>query len=120
MFGSICHFEIPADDVESLRKCYEGLFGWTIEKVPGDMDYYLINTGQEGIEGGMMARQAPEQTPVNYVLVESVDASMEQAVKLGAQIIVPKMPVPEMGWFVVLMDPQKNPFGLWENDETAQ
>ena len=41
---TIIHFEIPADDVEKLRKFYSKLFGWKIEKTPGPMDYYMIQT----------------------------------------------------------------------------
>ena len=47
---TIVHFEIPADDVERSRKFYSDLFGWKIEKFPGqtggseDMEYWLITT----------------------------------------------------------------------------
>ena len=44
---------------------------------------------------------------------------LKKAVELGAKVTVPKMPVPAMGWFAVLMDPQNNPIGLWQDDTNA-
>ena len=38
MDKTIIHFEIPADDVETLKTFYEGAFGWKITHM-GPMDY---------------------------------------------------------------------------------
>jgi predicted enzyme related to lactoylglutathione lyase len=35
---TIVHFEIPADHVEELRKFYNLLFGWKIERMPGQIE----------------------------------------------------------------------------------
>ena len=43
--ASIVWFEIPADNVERAKKFYGDLFGWKIEKFPGPMDYWHIDTG---------------------------------------------------------------------------
>ena len=122
MLNTVCHFEIPADDIPTLQKFYGGLFGWNFTKMPGstgEQEYHIINTGDESLGGGMMNRQDPSHAPVNYVMVETVEASLNKAVELGAKVIVPKMPVPGMGWFAVLMDPQNNPIGLWQEDTGA-
>jgi len=44
MDHTIVHFEIPARDVEKLKKFYSKLFGWKIEKVPGPMEYWTVMT----------------------------------------------------------------------------
>ena len=119
MHNVVCHFEIPADDVESLEKFYNGLFGWTFEPMPGPMEYHIIKTPAEDMGGGIMKRQNPQHGPVNYISVESIDQSLAKATESGAEIIMPKTPVPGMGWFAVLFDPQKNPFGLWQEDSSA-
>ncbi len=31
-----------------------------------------------------------------------------------------KSPVPGMGWFAMLIDPQGNPFALWQTDSSAK
>ena len=57
---------------------------------------------------------------INYVNVESLDASVERAQKLGAKIMKGKSPVPGMGWFAMLIDPQGNPFAMWQSDSNAK
>ena len=39
---TIVHFEIPANDVEKLKKFYGDLFGWTIEKYPGPTEPIIL------------------------------------------------------------------------------
>jgi predicted enzyme related to lactoylglutathione lyase len=121
MKHTIVHFEIPADDLERARTFYSQLFGWKIEPAGGFQEYLLIQTGEEGkdLGGGMMKRQAPGQTPINYVHVESVAEYAAKAEKLGGRIIVPRSPVPGMGWFACGLDTEGNPFALWENDPSA-
>ena len=105
---TIVHFEIPADDVEKLRKFYSQLFGWKIEKMPGPVEYWGIQTVpvdekggpmRPGVNGGMMKKQNPEHKPVNYVLVESVDEYVKKIESLDGKIVVPKMEVPGIGWW---------------------
>jgi predicted enzyme related to lactoylglutathione lyase len=57
---------------------------------------------------------------VNYVNVESLDASVEKAQKLGAKVTKGRSPVPGMGWFSMLIDPQGNHFALWQSDSNAK
>ncbi len=73
--GSVVWFEIPADDVARARRFYGQLFGWKIERFPGDMDYWHIDTGgsDESLDGGMMKRVSPQQGITNYIFVPSVD-----------------------------------------------
>jgi uncharacterized protein len=116
------HFEIPADDPEKLSAFYTGLFGWKIEKWPGgNMDYWMIQAAPEGegVNGGMMKRQAPQQPITIYFSVESINDFSKKVTDLGGQVIMPKTPVPAMGWFAVCLDPQKNVFAIWEMDESA-
>jgi predicted enzyme related to lactoylglutathione lyase len=121
MKHTIMHFEIPADDVERAKTFYKQLLGWQISPAEGFEDYWLIQTGEEGqdLGGGLMKRQAPGQGPVSYVQVESVTEYATRVQKLGGQVIVPKSPVPGMGWFAHCMDTESNIFALWEDDPSA-
>jgi predicted enzyme related to lactoylglutathione lyase len=118
---TIVHFEIPADDVEKLRNFYGELFGWKIEKTPGPVEYWSIETVpvdekgaliRPGVNGGLMKRQNPEHKPVNYVLVESVDGYTKKVEALGGRVIVPKMEVPGIGWWALALDPEGNQFAM--------
>ena len=123
MDHTIVHFEIPADDVEKLKKFYSRLFGWKIEKTPGPAEYWMIetvpvdekgNAVRPGVNGGIMKRQNPEHKPVNYVAVESVDDYVKKIEALGGKMIVSKMEVPGVGWWALALDPEGNQFAILE------
>ena len=118
---TIVHFEIPADDVKRAIQFYSKLFGWQFSAPPGTDDYWLIQVseGEQDLGGGLMKRQDPSQVPVNYVQVESVVEYAARVEELGGQVIVPKMPVPGMGWFAQCKDTEGNIFALWESDASA-
>ena len=42
------------------------------------------------------------------------------AQNLGATVMKPRAPVPGMGWFAMLVDPQGNSFAMWERDPNAK
>jgi uncharacterized protein len=119
---TIIHFEIPADNVEKIKKFYVDLFGWKITKLP-DMEYYSIETvpmdekgnlQRPGVNGGLYKRDQPQQQALNYVYVESVDEYGKKVAALGGQIIMPKTEIPKMGWFALAKDPEGNVFGIFE------
>jgi len=113
----VVHFEIPANDPQALTRFYGELFGWKFQKaqLPGP-EYWLCDTGTEGpgINGAVMQRQHPQQPVVNYVEVASIDATIDRAVKLGASVALPRMPVPGVGAVAAIIDPQGTICGLWE------
>jgi predicted enzyme related to lactoylglutathione lyase len=126
---TIVHFEIPANDVAKIKKFYSDLFGWKIEKLLGDMEYWGIQTVpvdekgmamRPGVNGGMMKKQRPEHKSVNYISVESVDEYSKKVVTLGGQIVVPKMEIPGMGWWALALDPEGNQIGLFEIKQPAK
>lgn len=128
--NTVSHFEIYADDSAKLQQFYTSLFDWSFESVPG-MDYAFIKTVESGdkgptqpggINGGMIARPAgyTDRAWVNYVNVDSLDASSSKAQSLGAKVMKGKTAVPGMGWFAILTDPQGNIFAIWQNDPGAK
>ncbi len=128
---TVVHFEIPANNPEKLSEFYKNVFGWKFEKMSmGEMgDYWMIETragtaqnmeaaqNRPGANGGMMKKMDPNQRPVNYVAVESVDDFTKKIQNLGGKIIIPKTPIPNMGAFAVGLDPEGNPVGLFESSQ---
>jgi uncharacterized protein len=119
---TIIHFEIPASDVEKVKKFYVDLFGWKIEKTP-NMEYYMVETVpmdekgnllRPGLNGGLYKRDSPQQQALNYINVESVEEYSKKVTDLGGQIVVKKTEIPGMGWFAIAVDPEGNVFGLFE------
>jgi predicted enzyme related to lactoylglutathione lyase len=132
MEHTIVHFEIPADQPERAVQFYRELFGWDIKKydggVAGGMEYWMVKTvptdpdgrpDGQGVNGGLMRRMYPNQVPVNYINVESVDESVSRGEELGAKVLMGKTPVPGMGWFAQLTDTEGNLFAVWESDKSA-
>ena len=113
----VVHFEIPADQPQPLTQFYRDLFGWTFQKAPlPGVEYWLCDTGSDGpgINGAVMQRQNAKPPWMNYVDVPSIDAALEKATQLGAQVALPKMPIPGVGAVAAIIDPQGNICGLWE------
>jgi len=109
---------------------YEEVFGWAFQRW-GDNDYWVITTGEPGtpgIDGGLLPRQGPAPevgAAVNgYVVtveVDDLDATVEQALKLGGEVRLAKMQMAGIGWLAYLADTDGNLFGVLEPErETAQ
>lgn len=121
---TICHFHIPAEDMRRAKKFYTELFGWKIERIPGPMEYYMVNTtspdGKKGLEGGMAKKDKPQQTITYYIEIPSVDEYITKVEKLGGKVMFPKTAVPNIGYTAVCLDTENNAFGLWETNENAK
>jgi len=131
MKNSVAHFEIYADDPDALTKFYTDLFDWQTQKMP-NMDYTYVKTVDTnaqnmptqpgGINGGLIRRPTGYKTKawVNYVTVESLETSLKRAQELGAKVMKPRAPIPGIGWFAMLIDPQGNDFAIWQSDPGAK
>ena len=124
----VVHFEIHADDLPRAARFYTDLFGWTISKWDGPVEYWMIFTGPDGtpgINGGLIPRRHPRGEAdaviafVCTVNVDNLDASLARGLELGATVALPKMPVPGVGWLAYLKDTEGNVFGMMQPDQTV-
>lgn len=123
------HFEIQAANVERAQAFYKALLGWPFKQW-GDVPYGLVATGEKdapGIDGGLLPRQggAPaDGAAVNAfactVDVADLDAYARRAGELGGTIVVPKMPIPAVGWLAYAKDTEGNIFGMMQMDANAK
>ncbi len=108
--------ELVTNDVAGAAKFYTGLFGWQAEDFPGsDIGYKLFKNNGNPV-GGLMKCPKGEAPPIwlAYVMVESVDGSVDSATKLGGGVLVPAFDVPNVGRIAVLKDPQGACFGIFQ------
>lgn len=122
MGNRITHFEIPANDPERSINFFREVFGWTFQKF-GNEDYWIAITGDEktpGINGAIMKKRDPNQPIVNTIQVESLETHILKIQAAGGKIVVPKMPVPTVGWLAYFTDPEGNIHGIWQIDPSAK
>lgn len=119
----IIHFEIPAADPEKLSAFYQKVFGWKFDKWAGPMEYWMIITGKDGepgINGGMMRKPGGIASTTNTIGVQSVDSSIGAVTKAGGKLIMPKTPIPGVGYFAYCEDTEGNMFGVMQADSSAK
>ena len=116
------HFEIPAENPERAMQFYSSVFGWKFHKWEGPVDYWLVTTGEAaepGINGGLMPRRDPNQPCVNTITVADIDQSLAAIAAGGGLCVVPKMPVPGVGWLAYGKDTEGHIFGIMQMDAAA-
>jgi len=124
----VIHFEIHAGNPQRAIEFYEKLLGWKFQKWEGPVDYWLISTGpsdQPGIDGGLVLRRGEidGQAVLAYVCtvdVSNLDDSVKAALAGGGQLVLPKMPVPGVGWLSYCKDTEGNIFGMMQSDPSAK
>jgi hypothetical protein len=119
----VAHFEINADDPERAVAFYRAALGWEISKWAGPIDYWLAITGpadEPGINGGIMQRSQAGAGTWNTVEVESLDGAVAKVVAAGGSVMMPKEPIPGVGYQAYCLDTEGNVFGLHQADDSAR
>lgn len=124
----VVHFEIHSSNPQRAISFYKKVFGWEFTSWGGNEEYWLIKTGSDdkpGINGGMIKRRGEidGQSVIAYVCtvsVESVDKSSKEVTENSGEIVVPKMPIPGVGWLVYCKDTEGNIFGIHQEDPNAK
>jgi hypothetical protein len=117
MANPFVHVELNTTDVPKAKEFYSSLFDWKLEDMPmGAMGTYTTISVDGGVGGGIMQQPMPGQPSfwLAYVNVDDIHESTAKAKSLGAKIIRDVMPVAEMGWLSIIMDPTGAGLGLWQ------
>lgn len=117
----VVHFEIHADDMERAANFYRHVFGWTISKWDGPMEYWMVMTGEgKGIDGGLVKRHghltkgSPPGAFVCTIEVDSIDRFIEKVKEHGGHVAMEKFDIAGMAWQCYCTDTEGNIFGLHE------
>jgi uncharacterized protein len=119
----VIHFEIEAEDPELSVAFYKSVFGWQIQNWGGPIDYWLISTGPEekpGINGAIKSRVPQGQPTTVTIDVPSVDEAIRKITDAGVTILMPRTPIPGVGFHAYARDPGGVIFGVMEADESAE
>jgi uncharacterized protein len=114
----LCHFEFMGSVAAKTKAFYSKVFDWKYGKEIGG--YTMVSTGQAP-DGGIMTKPAEAPAPCFqvYFFVGSIEATLEKVRMAGGDVIVPKTPVGDMGWFAIFADPDGIPVGIWKSAEKA-
>lgn len=116
MPNPVAKWQIITRDPEKTARFYMSLFQWEID-TGNQMGYREIRTGSAGgIDGGIWPAGGDGQDMVQlFVKVDSVEETVERAVRIGARLIVPKSTLPDGDTIAVLLDPTGIAFGVMED-----
>jgi len=109
----VTHVEIMGPDRDQLVRFYGESFGWLFE--PHDeMTYTMFRTAPGGIGGGIGVPQDGKPSVSVYAEVEDLDATLSQALRLGATGKMGPMDIGGGARIAMFADPAGNVFGLYE------
>jgi len=111
-------FEIYINDFERAKNFYGELFGWEFQLSQGSRTlYWNINTGNGSLKGGFAKKSKSEhegQSVILYVEVDSIEETINKAIKLGGKTETPKTLISESaGYFALIKDYDNNVIGVW-------
>ncbi|WP_324275757.1 VOC family protein [Blastococcus brunescens] len=106
-------------DTEAAKRFYSALFGWEFSGGDPAFGGYLNATLRGRTVAGMGPQQDPDDPPrwTTYFAAADAAAACDRIRAAGGTVLVEPMEVGPMGTFVVALDPQGNPFGLWQAGE---
>lgn len=113
--GRICYIEIPAIDVDASARFFETALGWK-SRVRGD-GTRAFDDATGTVSGAWVLGRRPAREPglLAYVMVDSIDASLEKITRAGGEAVTPRTPLSQHGEaFATFRDPAGNLFGLYQ------
>jgi uncharacterized protein len=116
--GRFAWHELMTTDPDAAQRFYKEVVGWGANKWDGGpMEYTMWTAGEMPI-GGLMslppdaAAMGAPPSWLAYIQVPDADRTIDEAIKLGATVVVPAQSVDQVGRFGVLRDPQGAVFAV--------
>ena len=116
--GRFVWHELMTSDPTAAQDFYGHVVGWSTSQWGDGPEHYTMWMAGQTPVGGVMA--VPEEAKkmgappkwLAYVEVPDVDATVDDAVALGATVLAPAQSVPDVGRFAVMQDPQGATFAV--------
>lgn len=116
--GALCWNELMTPDPKKAEAFYSSLIGWKTESMPMEAGktYTLFKrTDGTNAAGAMKMPDTLKGVPphwITYFQTGDIQATVNKAKASGAEILVPATPIPNVGQFAMIKDPQGAAFGL--------
>ena len=116
--GAPCWIDVMTSDPQKTYAFYGELFGWTVVDPGPDYGGY-VNFHKDDVPVAGSMRKAPEMGPIPdmwsvYLAVEDAEATVASATAAGGNVIVPAMPVMDLGSMAVVTDAGEAGIGMWQ------
>jgi predicted enzyme related to lactoylglutathione lyase len=115
--GAPCWIDLSTSDPDKSKAFYGELFGWTAEDAGEEYGGY-INFSKDGLPvAGAMRNDGQSGMPDTwsvYLASENAPATVDAAASGGGQVVVPAMPVMDLGTMAVVTDPGQAAIGIWQ------
>ena len=118
MHGQFVWYELTTPDAEASKKFYPRFTNWGTQ--PFDNDYTMWTNGGVPFAGifkltDEMRGQGVPPNWMAYVEADDVDATVNKAKSLGANVLAGPGEIPNVGRYAVLTDPQGAAFGVYKS-----
>jgi uncharacterized protein len=114
--GKVVWTDLVTPDLESAKRFYGGLFGWTFRDVPGDPNYVLALLNGETLGGLYQKALSPGQVQqpfwLSFLAVRDVAAVQHSALQHGGTVLAKSRMYGQRGRQAVLADPDGAVFAV--------
>jgi len=118
--GAPCWVDLFTSDPDRTQSFYNELFGWTCDEGDPEFGGYF-NFAKDGVlVAGGMRNDGADGTPDHwsvYLTVANAEATVEAATSHGGAVVVPAMPINDLGSMAVVTDPGGDAIGMWQPGE---
>ena len=115
--GTPCWVDYGASDLDATKRFYGDLLGWEFTGGEPEFGGYLNATRNGEQAAGLGPQQDPNDPPrwTTYFAADDAAATAARITEAGGTVLMGPMQVGPMGTMVIALDPQGNPFGLWQS-----
>jgi predicted enzyme related to lactoylglutathione lyase len=120
--GSFCWVDYASQDQEASKNFYSAIFGWTANDMPMQQGgvYSMMQKNGQNVGAIMAMPPGHDGVPAHwnsYIAVDNVDATLNKAASLGANVAMPPMDVPQAGRMAAVQDPTGASVFFWQPAE---
>jgi predicted enzyme related to lactoylglutathione lyase len=127
MKNKLSHFAIYIDDIERAKKFYESVFQWGFNGY-GQDDFLQIKSDRSDNGELIGALQSRKYSPVKEKIigfectigVANIDETISKVESNLGKILMPKTPIPSVGYIAKFLDTEGNLFCAIQYDNTAK
>jgi len=113
MPNPIVHWEIAVADDARAHKFYRDIFGWKID-ANNPMNYGMVDTGGQGINGGIYRNTHGAPSVMLYVMVDDLNSYLKKIEQAGGKTVSQPMDIPGIGQSATFKDPDGVIVGLFK------